>query len=154
MIEVPMTDEVLDFSSARKTLKFRVDDDLFEAPPDIAAELALRFADEAAQLDDDNGGPTSEQQVTVMRNLIRMILLPESAERFIARLSDAANPIGVETFERVVEHLLERYGLRPTESDSPSSSGSDSLGTGTSLRESPSDTGSNSATLATTASST
>lgn len=138
MTEVTMSEEMMDFTLPRKTIKFKIDDDVFEAPPDVAAELMLRFADEASALDADVTGrqPTPGEQLAVMHNLMRMILLPDSAERFIARLSDASRPIGVETFERVTDYLLESYGLRPTESDSPSSSGSDSPGTGTNSKES------------------
>jgi hypothetical protein len=155
MIEVTMTDEIRDFSRPRGTLKFRVDDDVFEAPPDIAAELALQFADEAERLgvgDDGDERPSVASQVQVMHNVIKMILLPDSAERFIARLRDPAHPIGVEVFQEVTEYLLERYGLRPTESDSPSSSGSDNLATGTNSKVSALDEASNFASSATTAS--
>lgn len=138
MIEVTMTDEIMDFSVPRKTVQFKIDDDVFEAPSEIAAELMLRFADDASALDADElgRGPTTVEQLTIMHNLMRMILLPESAERFIARLSDPARPIGIATFERVTDYLMEAYGLRPTEPDSPSSSGSVNPDTGTSSRES------------------
>lgn len=130
--QVPMTDDIMDFTRRRDTIKFRVDDDVFEAPPDIAAELALRFVDDAGRLDDD--AATHAEQVAVIHNMFRMILTPDSAERFIARLSDSTNPIGVDTFQRVTSWLLEQYGLRPTEPGSDSSSGSDNPDTGTNSR--------------------
>lgn len=123
-------DEIMDFSSGRKSLKFRVDDDVFEASPDIAAELALRYADQAEQLTVENA--TNEQQIELIHALFRMVLLPESADRFLARLSDHARPIGNGKIERITRWLFEEYGLRPTTSDSASSTGSGNRDAGTS----------------------
>jgi hypothetical protein len=131
-LSVPVDDEVMDFSSPRKSLRFRVDDDLFEAAPDIPAELAMRFADQASKLDDDDD-VTSDEQIAVLHSLFEMMLFPESAERFIARLSDPTHPIGNEKVARITRWLFEEYGMRPTESDSPSSRGSENPDAGTSL---------------------
>lgn len=127
---VVVDDDVKDFSSARRAIKFRVDDDVFEAAPDIAAELALDYAD---KLDELGGGtPTNQQQKVIIHELFRMLLLPESADRFIERLSDQRNPIGNNKIERITRWLFEEYGFRPTQSDSASSTGSENLAAGTS----------------------
>jgi hypothetical protein len=136
-LSVPVDDEVMDFSSPRKSLKFRVDGDLFEAAPDIPAELAIRFADQAAKLDEDDA--TSDDQVAVMHSLFEMVLFPESAERFIARLSDTTRPIGNGKVGRITRWLFEEYGMRPTDTDSSSSSGSVNPDAGTSLTVTTSD---------------
>jgi hypothetical protein len=122
--------ELMDFSSPRRSIRFRVDEDVFEAVADIPAELALEYADKAERLavDDKN----FENQREIIHSLFRMILLPESADRFIARLSDRRNPIGQGKITRITQWLFEEYGLRPTESDSASSTGSESLAAGTS----------------------
>lgn len=130
-ITVPLDDEVMDFSSPHRSLKFRVDGDVFEAAPDIAAELAMRFSDQAAKIDDEN--TNADEQIEVIHALFRMVLFPESADRFIARLSDPTRPIGNGKAQRIIAWLWEEYGLRPTESDSTSLSGSENQDAGTSL---------------------
>lgn len=129
-VTVTADDEVMDFSSPRRSLKFKVDDDIFEAVPDIAAELALDYADRTEQL--ESGEATAQQQKDIIHELLRLVLLPESAERFIARLSDPFHPIGQAKIVRITQWLFEEYGLRPTESDSASSTGSESQDAGTS----------------------
>lgn len=123
----------MDFSVPRPSLKFRVDGDIFEASPDIAADLALRFADLAENLSEDSA--TNEQQIEVIHALFQMVLFPESAERFIARLSDQTKPIGTGRIHKITQWLFEEYGLRPTTSDSVSSTGSESQGAGTNSME-------------------
>lgn len=127
---VAVDDDVKDFSSARRSIKFRIDDDVFEAAPDIAAELALDYAD---KIDEFGTSPTNQQQKVIVHELFRMLLLPESADRFIERLSDQRNPIGSNKIERITRWLFEEYGLRPTQSDSASSTGSENQDAGTSL---------------------
>jgi hypothetical protein len=138
-LSVPLDDEVMDFSSPRKSLPFKVDGDLFEAAPDIAAELAIEFMDVSNQLDETNATP--EQQIAVLHAMFNMVLFPESAERFIARLRDPENPIGYEKVNRIVKWLFESYGLRPTEPDASSSSGSGNQDAGKSLTASTLDAG-------------
>jgi hypothetical protein len=120
----------MDFSSPRKSLKFRIDEDVFEASPDIAAELALIYADEAEKL--TGADATNAQQIEIIHKLFRMVLFPESAERFIERLSDQRRPIGQQKIAKITRWLFEEYGLRPTESDSASSTGSENRDAGTS----------------------
>ena len=129
-LSVPVDDEVMDFSTPRRSLKFKVDDDLFEAAPDIAAELALEFSDFAERAQETD---TTEDQIAVIHAMFRMVLFPESADRFIARLRDPKRPIGTARMMKIIRWLYEEYGLRPTESDSPSSSGSENPAAGTSL---------------------
>lgn len=124
-------DEVMDFSSRRRSIKFRVDEDIFEAAPDIAAELALMYSEQVERLDDKTA--TADDQRNAIHALFRMVLFPESAEKFIARLSDQRNPIGHQKITRITQWLFEEYGLRPTESDAASSTGSESQDAGTSL---------------------
>lgn len=122
-------DEVVDFSSTRKVLRFRVDDDVFDAASSIAADLALEYAELAETLTE---GVSMSKQREVIHALFRMVLLPESADRFIERMSDQRNPIGHDQITRITQWLFEEYGLRPTEADSASSTGSVSQVAGTS----------------------
>lgn len=128
---VVVDDEVMDFSTRTKSLKFRVDDDVFEAAPDIAAELALRFADTAEKL--ENESATNEDQIEVIHALFRMVLFPESADKFIDRLSNPKKPIGNGKIQRITRWLFEEYGLRPTTPDAVSSTGSANPDAGTNL---------------------
>jgi len=117
-VDVPITDEIMDFSSPRQAIRFRVDDDVFEASPQVAAISMIRFADEAERLESPD--TTQEDQIKIIENLFRIILTTESAERFIARLADDDRPIGITQFMDITRWLLEQYGLRPTKPDSES----------------------------------
>lgn len=124
-------DGIMDFSSGRRSLKFRVDDDIFEAAPDIAAELALDYGDKVDRLTSGDDTTSADDQRDIIHALFRMVLFPESADRFIARLSDQRNPIGHQKIIKITQWLFEEYGLRPTESDTASSTGSESRDAGT-----------------------
>lgn len=119
----------MDFSATRKVIRFRVDEDVFEAAPSIAADLALEYAELAETLTE---GASMSKQRDVIHALFRMVLLPESADRFINRLSDQRNPIGHDQITRITQWLFEEYGLRPTEAGSASSTGSVNRDAGTS----------------------
>lgn len=118
-LTVPVTAEMKDFSVRREPIKFTIDDDVFEAVPEVAAEVIFRLADQLDRLTDDDGLTVSDQ-LALIHGMFRALLLPKSADLFIFRMSNPARPIGVEQFKDVLAWLMERYGLRPTESDSAS----------------------------------
>jgi hypothetical protein len=111
-------DGVRDFSGNEKTLKFRIGKDVFEAVSDIAAELALDYAAQTEKMSQE--GMAIDKQKDAIRAIFRMILLPESADVFIARLSDPENPIGHKKITEITRWLFEEYGMRPTIPDSAS----------------------------------
>lgn len=117
-LDIPASAEIMDFSSPQETIKFRVDDDVFEASPEIAAISMMRFAESAERFEDE--ALPVEEKIRILQNMFRLILLPESAGRFIRRMEDDTHPIGMRQFLDVIKWLMEQYGLRPTESDSPS----------------------------------
>jgi hypothetical protein len=121
LAEITMTEEMKDFSRPKRAIKFKVDDDVFEATPELAAALVVEFAEEAELIDKDATRPA--ELIGVMGNLLNRVLLPSSAERLMARLKDTKNPIGIERLLEIIEWLLEQYGLRPTPPDSDSSAG-------------------------------
>lgn len=137
-ITVDVDDGMMDFSIGRKSIKFKVDDDIFEAVPDIAAELAMDYAERIEQLtgSTDAENVNYAEQKEVVYSTVRLVLFEESADRFIARLGDKRNPIGQSRFGKITAWLLEQYGLRPTEPDSASSTGSANQDDGTSSTES------------------
>lgn len=119
----------MDFSTRRRSIRFRVDEDVFEAAPDIATDLALDYAEKVEIIGSRTA--TADEQKDVIHSLVRMVLFPSSAARFIERLGDQKNPIGQAKVGEIFRWLFEEYGLRPTESDSASSTGSVSLDAGT-----------------------
>lgn len=125
------SDGMMDFSAQTKTVQFRIDNDVFTGVRDMMADSAFEFSAYATKLSDDD--VSIDERKNVMRSMIRALLMPNSAELFIDRLSDPANPIGLMKCMDVIHWLFEQYGLRPTEPDSDSSSGPDSQDSGTNL---------------------
>lgn len=143
---VEPAEEVRDFTIRRPPIEFRIDDDVFRAPPIISAITMKRIAGQRAaladlgnisQLDDD-------ALVGLFRRLgdVFKILIPgASGKLFAARLlagidddddaepdENALQPIDlVQQALPVLYYLLERYGLRPT---APSSSSVSSVAAG------------------------
>ena len=119
---------VPDFSEAHERVLFRIDADVFEATRTPPGKALARFAGRFANV--ENLSP--EKQLDAFADALGMVLLPESNSRFQKRLDDLENPISLDQTGRVIEHLLERYGLRPTEPSSDSSTGPASPAPGTS----------------------
>ena len=122
-----------DFSRKRKRLDFTIDDDTFEAasalPGDVFAEMvALHNSAADAQ--------SFQDQHDLIKDALRIALLPESWERFAERLKDKVNPIDDDQASDVVIWLMEEYGVRPTQPSQPSSDGPPSPESGTSSTES------------------
>lgn len=115
--------EIKDFSKPRKRLQFRIDDDIFEAVAAIPADVMIQFAERFAVAD-----PTQisiKDQVGVFRDMLDVVLLPESMAVMRKRMADPKNPVDMDQLDEVITWLFEEYGLRPTqESDSSSSGGS------------------------------
>lgn len=121
---------VQDFSQEIARVQFKLDGDIFTGVREIPAIKALEFSGHSDKLKRDDV-PMSER-IALFMDIIRLLLEPQSAERFIARLNDTANPIGLPTMMKVVPWLFEQYSLRPTEPDSDSSTGSGNPESGTS----------------------
>jgi hypothetical protein len=116
--EIPVTEDIKDFSVERKPIKFKIDDDIFEAVPDVAAEVMIRFIDQASIL--ENAEAPTNEKMNVIQGMFYMVLKKESADTFVARLNDPDRPISLNTFVEVVQWIMEQYSLRPTEPDSES----------------------------------
>lgn len=101
---------------------FMIDDDLFECARVLPAGVGRKFA----QLQDKS----PVEQFDGIGEILDIVLLPESAERFAARMVDPQNPISMEQIGQIIEWLVEEYGGRPT---TPSANSLPSpTGTGTS----------------------
>lgn len=128
MTEQQITDDVMDFTVARRPVRFKIDDDTFDAHPDLPAVTMLEFATRAGRIDTDDG-----DAVVQLVELFRLVLRPDSAARFVDRMSNVDTPVSMQHIDKIIPWLLERYGMRPPEPSSPSSSGSLNQVSGTSL---------------------
>lgn len=123
--------DMQDFTPERPRVQFKLDGDIFTGVRDIPAVKAMEFSGHADKMNSDDV-PMAER-IALFMDIIRLLLVPESAELFISRLGDTVNPIGVKTMLKVVPWLFEQYSLRPTTPDSDSSAGSGNPESGTSL---------------------
>lgn len=122
-----------DFSRKRTPITFTIDGDVFEAAPRLPADTFVEFV---TLYNDRVSADTLAQQLALLKQAIELVLLPESWERFSARLKDKARPIDDDQISDVVLWLLEEYGLRPTQPSQPASDGPTSPEPGTSSTES------------------
>lgn len=121
--------EIRDFSKKRKKLLFSVDDDTFEAASAIPAEVMIQFAERITTADPSRMTP--KEQVGIFRDMLEMVLLPESMATMRKRMSDARNPVDMSQLDEIIQWLFEEYGMRPTQDPSSSSNGDSLLGSGT-----------------------
>jgi hypothetical protein len=119
---------VKDFTRQRKRLIFRIDDDLFEAASALPGEVLVEFAKRYTNIEN----ATADQQIDTFKQVLELVLLPESHARFVKRFADLENPIEIEQAADVVAWLMEHYGRRPTQPSSPSATGQPSPASGTS----------------------
>jgi hypothetical protein len=96
-------------------------------------ELTLEDSFNYEHLSARMGDTTLEtsERVEVMREIIKMLLAPDSAERFIDKLSDRRQPVGTTTINKILRYVMSEYGDRPTTPGSDSSVGSDNPESGT-----------------------
>lgn len=125
--------EIKDFSKARKRLQFRIDDDVFEATPAIPAEVMIQFAERFTSADPSIMTP--KQQVGIFREMLEIVLLPDSMAVMRKRMADPRSPVDMGQLDEIITWLFEEYGLRPTQESSSSSDGDSPPGPGTTLTE-------------------
>ena len=126
-----MTEELPDFSKPRTRVAFKIDNDIFEAPPAIPAMILMDYAKRFNTAEAEKLDP--EEQLKIMMDLLSVILKPPSYERFIARLSDQDEPIELDQVQTSIEYLMGKYGMRPTQPPSTSSPGPSNQADGMSL---------------------
>jgi hypothetical protein len=128
--ETRVSTGIEDFTVEKPRVQFKLDGDVFTGVRDIPAVRAMEFSGHADKMQRDD--VPMDERIAVFMDIIHLLLEPESAERFISRLSDASNPIGIKTMLKIVPWLFEQYSLRPTTPDSDSSAGSGNPESGTS----------------------
>jgi len=114
-------EEIFDFSTGAKRIKFKIDDDVFEAISDLPALTAMEFGQYANTLDTSSD---LSEQAKALETMFRLVLTKQSADVFISRLSDVDKPIGARQMNSITMWLMEKYGFRPTVPSEPSSDGS------------------------------
>jgi len=129
-------DGVIDFTPRRPRVQFRIGDDLFTGKVEIPTMVAMRFAAKASRTVDSMDGEFNDEGIQQTIDLIRMMLVKDSADLLIERLDDDTNPVGMETFMKLVPWLMEQYGMRPTTPSSDSQDGSQNQDGGTNSTES------------------
>lgn len=126
--------EVKDFSS-NVNVRFKINHvggpskgvpEFFEGVPELPALDMIEFANMLESLDENS---YSRETFT---KIVNLILTDESAQRFVARLGDKIDPIGMKQLMDILPWLMEQYGMRPTSLPDPSADGSGSQDNGTS----------------------
>lgn len=114
--------------------KVRLGPDVFECAPKLPAGIIqdimrMRGVFQKIQADLAAGRDVDEEQVAATNlklfDILDIVLLPESAQRFAERMRDPINPIDMTDVGNFVSWMLEEYGQRPTK-PSPSSAPSPS----------------------------
>lgn len=102
--------------SRAEPVRFSMDGDIFDAVPEIPANLMVDLVDKLTTPATDPSG-----QFKQALDVLRQLLTPDSRETFERRLSDPANPISLPQLTELTSWLLgEVYGGRPTQPPSPS----------------------------------
>lgn len=134
---------IQDFSAPKKeNLKFKIDEDVFEAVAVVGAELlrdvtnmtdlaALQTTDvstmDAEQVKSISEAANQHTAKTMM--FLDAVLTPDSAARFGERLRSTTEPITIQQAYDVWRWLIEQYAARPTQPSLPSLNGHDGTGT-------------------------
>lgn len=116
--------EIRDFTLKVKRIKFKIDDDVFEAYAALSLPLMQKLIKTAKSL----GDMVKEEKFDGISAIFNELLYPQSAERFNQR-TQAIGDEAIDVKQQLIPilyHLLEKYGVRPTQLSSDSSTGSPS----------------------------
>lgn len=118
------TPAVKDFSRPRTRVAFTIDGDTFEAPPAIPAEVFMEYAERYSRLQArDDEERDLHEMLAAMKDVLAIVLYPQSYELFAHRMRDPNRPIDLAQVQDVIVWLMEQYGMRPTVPSSESSTG-------------------------------
>lgn len=117
--------EVKQFSTNRRTIEFKIDDDTFYATGSVPAGVMR----EMLSIQGDMNSSSSSEQYDLMIKIFEHLLLKDSLELFKYRLNSADNPIDLSVLPDVIEWLVgEATGQRPTRQPSDSIDGQMTIG--------------------------
>jgi hypothetical protein len=113
---------IKDFTIKEKRIAFRIDDDVFEA----YGVLGVPLLQELVEMSEGLSKMVSEKKYDGIFDIFGKILYPDSAKRFKERglaIGDDAIDVRRQVLP-ILHYLLEKYGVRPTQPSSSSSTGS------------------------------
>lgn len=104
-------ENIKDFSTEtpKQPIRFRIGDAVFECMPVLPAYAVQAWAEMSGGKDDDTA-----KQIMAMIDFVKMLMTPESAERFTERMKQQDNPITFTMVSDIVKWLFEVYANRPT----------------------------------------
>jgi hypothetical protein len=129
---VSTDDGIKDFTTPKKNIRFKIDDEVFRGLSDLPALTLVEFAGMAEQLSNSS----LEGQPKMLRAMFELVLDEDSGRRFVDRMSSRERPIGMEQINDIMPWIMEKYGLRPTTPSSDSLTGSEVQVGGTNSTES------------------
>lgn len=114
--------EIKDFTLKEKRIKFKIDDDIFEA----SRIMGIPMMQDLVKVTKNLGDMSESGDYSAIPKIFDELLLPESAQRFRERLGakgDDAIDVKAQLMP-ILFYILEKFGLRPTQLSSDSSTGS------------------------------
>lgn len=127
-VDVPHVDDdevdIKDFTLRKKRVRFKIDDDIFEAHTTLSLPLMQRMV----KISQSMGGGKSEDRMEsfdAVYDIFDQLLLSDSAKRFKKRATSTGED-GIDVQRQLIPilyHLLEEFGVRPTQPSSASSPG-------------------------------
>lgn len=121
--------EIKDFTIKKKRVKFKIDDDIFEA----SRILGIPMMQDLVKVTKGLGNMSESQDYSAITKIFEELLVEGSAERFNERLMKKGDE-GIDVREQllpILHYILEKFGVRPTQPSSDSSAGSPSETDGT-----------------------
>lgn len=114
--------EIKDFTLKEKRVKFKIDDDVFEA----SRIMGIPMMQDLVKVTKNIGSMSESGDYSGISAIFDELLVPSSAERFAQRLA-AKGDDGIDVKAQLIPilyYILEKFGLRPTQLSSDSSTGS------------------------------
>jgi hypothetical protein len=135
-------DDVPDLSRPRTSVSFVMYGQRYDGPPVIPAMVLMRYTKIMDAVDEKSG---VEDQMNAMLKILEATLRKESYARFVAAMDQPEDgheneSLDMNDLQKAIEYLMEKHGMRPTESASDSQAGSASPADGTSSEAVTSDT--------------
>jgi hypothetical protein len=101
--------------------QFAIDDEVFNCASDLTGGAALQLSALVNSKD--------SEKVHQIGQFLDLVLLPEDAVRFAARMRDTTRPVTIAMLGQILQWVLEEYSERPTQQPTPSSAGLSTNGT-------------------------
>lgn len=113
--------EVTDFSASEPQF-FTADGEKFELVAELAGMAHLKITDQFSSLAEVIKSDPAKA-IDAITTMINVILVPQSAARFVDRMNGGDKPIGLTRAVKVIKWGIEQITGRPTQPDELSPSG-------------------------------